>query len=52
VVFGKVIKGENVVHTIEQVKTDTNHKPLERVIIKASGSIPTLKPYKKIHEYE
>ncbi|XP_039279211.1 peptidyl-prolyl cis-trans isomerase 6 isoform X2 [Nilaparvata lugens] len=45
VVFGKVIKGQNVVHTIEQAKTNTNDQPLERVIIKASGSIPTPEPY-------
>lgn len=33
--FGEVIKGMNIVHKIEKVKTDSNDKPLEDVVIES-----------------
>ncbi|KAF6215575.1 hypothetical protein GE061_010331 [Apolygus lucorum] len=46
VIFGKVIEGQRVVHTIENLKTDPVHNaPLTDVIIKACGEIPTPKPF-------
>uniref|UniRef100_A0A224XY85 Peptidyl-prolyl cis-trans isomerase n=1 Tax=Panstrongylus lignarius TaxID=156445 RepID=A0A224XY85_9HEMI len=45
VVFGKVIKGQRIVHIIENLKTDTSDRPLREVVIKACGEIPTPEPF-------
>lgn len=39
VVFGKVIEGMDVVHQIENVKTDSRDRPVEKVIIADSGEL-------------
>ncbi|KAL1124205.1 hypothetical protein AAG570_001975, partial [Ranatra chinensis] len=44
VVFGKVLEGQDVVHKIEQMKTDTGDRPVTRVFIKESGDVPTPTP--------
>ncbi|CAO1358903.1 unnamed protein product [Diamesa hyperborea] len=44
-VFGKVIEGQNVVHKIEKVKTDTDDVPIEAVIITSCRDIPLSKSY-------
>ncbi|KAK9888459.1 hypothetical protein WA026_000708 [Henosepilachna vigintioctopunctata] len=45
VVFGKVVKGQDVVHIIEHVKKDVNDRPLQPVIIKRSGQLNLPTPY-------
>ncbi|XP_073988145.1 peptidyl-prolyl cis-trans isomerase B-like [Rhodnius prolixus] len=45
VVFGKVVKGQRIVHIIENLKTDTSDRPLKEVAIKACGEIPTPEPF-------
>jgi len=40
VVFGKVLKGFNVVKKIEQTETGSNDKPRKDVVIAASGELP------------
>ncbi|XP_074596149.1 peptidyl-prolyl cis-trans isomerase 6-like isoform X2 [Brevipalpus obovatus] len=45
VVFGKVLKGMDVVRKIEQVETDGSDKPTKWVIVSDSGIIPVEKPF-------
>nr|ATU82929.1 secreted Proline isomerase protein [Pristhesancus plagipennis] len=45
VVFGKVVKGQRIVHTIENLKTDSSDRPVKEVVIKASGEVPTDEPF-------
>ncbi|KAL4227729.1 hypothetical protein ACF0H5_013164 [Mactra antiquata] len=45
VVFGKVLEGMSVVRKIENTKTDGRDKPVERVEISDSGSIPVDEPF-------
>jgi len=45
VVFGKVIKGMNVVRKIESTSTDGRDKPTADVVIVDSGAIEVDKPY-------
>nr|XP_023026017.1 peptidyl-prolyl cis-trans isomerase, rhodopsin-specific isozyme-like isoform X2 [Leptinotarsa decemlineata] len=42
VVFGKVLKGEEIVHKIEHMKTDVNDKLLSNVYISEVGIIETV----------
>lgn len=51
-VFGKVIYGQNLVHKIEQVKTDYADRPLLNVKIIKSGSIPTQKYFYVTAEHQ
>ncbi|PSN36192.1 Peptidyl-prolyl cis-trans isomerase B [Blattella germanica] len=44
-VFGKVIEGQNIVHKIEQLKTNPQDQPLKPVIITASGLLETSTPF-------
>ncbi|CAH1391571.1 unnamed protein product [Nezara viridula] len=45
VVFGKVIEGQRIVHTIENLRTDNDDAPLTEVRIKACGEVPTPQPF-------
>lgn len=45
VVFGKILKGMNVVRKIEAVSTDSRDKPSKDVVIADSGSIPVSEPF-------
>lgn len=45
VVFGKVLKGMDVVRTIENTKKGSNDKPTEDVVIAKAGSIPVAEPF-------
>lgn len=45
VVFGKVLKGMNVVRQIESTKTDGRDKPAQDVVIKDSGIIDVPEPF-------
>lgn len=45
VVFGKIIKGMNVVRKIEGLKTDGRDKPTQDVQIVDSGSLPVSEPF-------
>lgn len=45
VVFGKIIKGMNVVRKIENTKTDGRDKPTQDVVIVNSGSLPVAEPF-------
>ncbi|XP_030043880.1 peptidyl-prolyl cis-trans isomerase B [Microcaecilia unicolor] len=45
VVFGKVLSGMDVVHKIENTKTDSRDKPLKDVIIADCGKIDVEKPF-------
>jgi len=45
VVFGKVVKGMDVVRKIESTKTDSRDKPAQDVIIADSGIIPVPEPF-------
>ncbi|CAB3366082.1 Hypothetical predicted protein [Cloeon dipterum] len=45
VVFGKVIKGQSIVHEIEMQKTDTEDHPEEDVVIVDSGELPLNLPF-------
>lgn len=45
VVFGKIIKGMDVVRKIEASKTDGRDKPSEDVVIADSGSLPVSEPF-------
>ncbi|KAL3281422.1 hypothetical protein HHI36_004630 [Cryptolaemus montrouzieri] len=51
VVFGKVVKGQDVVHIIEHVKRDVEDKPLKPVIIVRSGWMDLPKPYMEPEKY-
>ncbi|KAF2888490.1 hypothetical protein ILUMI_17683, partial [Ignelater luminosus] len=44
-VFGKVVEGQDIVHRIEQMKTDPDDRPAERVTIMQSGDVPTPTPF-------
>ncbi|XP_056631140.1 uncharacterized protein LOC130441462 [Diorhabda sublineata] len=52
VIFGKVLKGAAVVHTIEHLKTDINEKILKHVFISNSGVIETEPFYEESKNYE
>jgi len=45
VVFGKVVKGMDVVRKIESTKTDARDKPVKEVVIADSGTIPVPEPF-------
>lgn len=45
VVFGKIIKGMNVIRKIESSKTDGRDKPSEDVVIANCGSLPVTEPF-------
>lgn len=45
VVFGKVVKGMDVVRKIEKSDTDSRDKPTKPIKIAASGSLPVATPY-------
>ncbi|KAK9510593.1 hypothetical protein O3M35_005339 [Rhynocoris fuscipes] len=45
VVFGKVVKGQRIVHIIENLKTDSSDRPVKEVVIKACGEEPTAEPF-------
>jgi peptidyl-prolyl cis-trans isomerase B (cyclophilin B) len=45
VVFGKIIKGMNVVRKIENTKTGGSDKPTQDVVIADSGSIAVAEPF-------
>lgn len=45
VVFGKIIKGMDVVRKIEALKTDGRDKPEKDVVIVDSGSLPVAEPF-------
>lgn len=45
VVFGKVVKGMDVVRKIEKSDTDQRDKPTKPIKIAASGSLPVETPY-------
>ncbi|XP_029636241.1 peptidyl-prolyl cis-trans isomerase B [Octopus sinensis] len=44
-VFGKVIKGMDVVRKIESTDTDDKDRPLQDVVIAACGSVPMSSPF-------
>jgi peptidylprolyl isomerase len=44
-IFGKVVEGQEVVHMIERVKTDTDDIPVKPVILKACGDVETDGPF-------
>ncbi|CAG9853850.1 unnamed protein product [Phyllotreta striolata] len=52
VIFGKVIKGAEVVHKIEHLKTDVNDKILRKVFISGAGVIKTDPFYETPKNYE
>ncbi|CAG0906469.1 unnamed protein product, partial [Darwinula stevensoni] len=43
VVFGKVVEGMEVVRMVENLKTDSNDRPLKPVVIRDSGELPLIK---------
>lgn len=45
VVFGKVIKGMDVVRKIEATQTDNRDKPLKDVVIANCGSLEVTEPF-------
>lgn len=45
VVFGKVIKGMDVVRKIENTKTDGSDRPVKEVTILSSGVLPVEEPF-------
>lgn len=45
VVFGKVIKGMDIIKTIEALSTDSRDKPTKDVVIADSGSIAVDEPF-------
>ncbi|CAH1109084.1 unnamed protein product [Psylliodes chrysocephalus] len=52
VIFGKVIKGAEVVHRIEHLKTDVNEKILKHVFVSDAGIIETNPFYENSKNYE
>nr|CAI5867536.1 unnamed protein product [Callosobruchus analis] len=52
VVFGKVLKGEEVVHRIEHYKTDVNDKILRNVVVTGVGEIISEPFYESSKNYE
>lgn len=44
-IFGRVLKGSGVLHTIEKVKTDTDDFPMKPVVITDCGEIEISSPY-------
>ncbi|VEN38521.1 unnamed protein product [Callosobruchus maculatus] len=52
VVFGKVLKGEEVVHRIEHYKTDVNDKILRNVVVTGVGEIVGAPFYEPSKNYE
>ena len=45
VVFGKIIKGMDVVRKIESTKTDSRDRPEKDVIISDCGTLPVTEPF-------
>ncbi|UYV71781.1 Ppib [Cordylochernes scorpioides] len=45
VVFGKILKGMNVIRQVERTKTDSQDKPLKAVMIKDCGTLPVDSPF-------
>jgi len=45
VVFGKVVEGLDIVHTVEKTKTGRNDRPSEPVVIQQCGLRPLNEPY-------
>lgn len=45
VVFGKVIKGMDVVRKIESQKTDSRDRPEKDVMIADAGTLPVTEPF-------
>lgn len=41
----QVVEGQDVVHKIEQTKTDTEDKPISPVVILESGTIAVPEPF-------
>lgn len=41
----QVVEGQNIVHKIEQLKTDSEDQPLQPVVITESGILPTPSPF-------
>ncbi|KAJ8979499.1 hypothetical protein NQ317_007682 [Molorchus minor] len=52
VVFGKVLKGADVVHKIEHLKTDVNSRIIKDVVISKSGLLKTTPFYEPSKNYE
>lgn len=44
-IFGKVVEGQNVIHSVEKVKTDTDDFPVHPVIITDCGDEPLPEPF-------
>jgi len=45
VVFGKVVEGLDIVHTVEKTKTGRNDRPADPVVIQQCGIRPLSQPY-------
>lgn len=41
----QVVEGQKIVHTIEHLPTDSDDRPLKPIVIAATGSIQTEKPF-------
>lgn len=41
----QVIKGQDIVHKIEHMKTDADDRPVQPVVITSSGLVPTPSPF-------
>ncbi|KAJ8921060.1 hypothetical protein NQ315_015856, partial [Exocentrus adspersus] len=52
VVFGKVLKGNDVVHIIEHLKTDINDRILENVVIEKCGLLEAAPFFEAAKNYE
>lgn len=52
VVFGKVLKGQDIVHRIEHMKTDVKDCILANVTVYRSGIIKTTPFYESPKDYE
>lgn len=46
VVFGKVLRGMSVLRTIESTETNERDRPIQDVVISASGTIPVDRPFR------
>ncbi|XP_034252627.1 peptidyl-prolyl cis-trans isomerase 6 [Thrips palmi] len=49
--FGKVIDGQDVVHKIELQKTDSGDRPLQPVVVRDCGALPTPEPFYISHKF-